>query len=139
MRLPTYSVLALLLSLLGCGDSGRQQPAPQPSDSHSESATTTPPKKPEDQVLSLLGAALTEDYKKTPWGVRVYGDDEQKTLSFDCSDDPHPRDVCFMLYKRYPEEDETRVLRMLGVKRIYYHAGLVGKSWQKELSGNGYR
>jgi hypothetical protein len=109
----------LLLLAIGCGqDAPAPQPAPAPA------ADTA-------RVLEDLGRAMTEQYKSTPWQVSVFGDTGTSSLAFDCSDDPHPEDVCFMLYKRYPGEDERRVLKMMGVKRLFFRAGFTKKSWEK--------
>lgn len=93
-----------------------------------------PPKsKSSDRIVELLGYALTEQYdKQTPWSVRVSGNDATKTLYFDCSDDPHPKDVCLLLYKNYPSEKEAQVLRLSGVRRLVFSAGGLSM-WEKSL------
>jgi hypothetical protein len=98
-----------------------------------ETDATPTPESPRATLLRDLGQAITEQYKKTPYEVSVFGDDSTASLAFDCSDDPHPEDTCFMLYKRYPGEDERKVLKMAGVKKLFFRAGTFKKSWEKNL------
>ena len=102
------------------------KPAPEPE-------PTPTPESPRATLLQNLGRAMTEQYKKTPYEVSVFGDDSTNSLAFDCSDDPHPEDTCFLLYKRYPGEDERKVLKIAGVKRLFFRAGFMKKSWEKSL------
>jgi len=100
--------------------------APQPSSSSRSEET---------HIIQNFAGYLTEQYSSTtPYDVKVVGDDSEGPLRFDCSDDPHPEDVCFMLYKSYPgSREETNTLRTMGVRHLFFDAGLMKKSWEKAL------
>ncbi len=120
------SLLMLFLHLtIGCNQETATRTEPQ----------TSPSPIRNDSKISLeeLGAAMTAQYKRTPWEVSVFGDSATNSLAFDCSGDPHPEDTCFMLYKRYPDKAELKILRMMGVQRLFFRAGFLGKSWEKDL------
>jgi hypothetical protein len=108
---------------------GSELSATSPSKTVPDESKSTP----EAHIIENLAAALTVEYRSTPYEVRVFGDDSEGSLSFDCSDDPHSEDVCLMLYKQYPDSRERKVLRMMHIRKLYFHAGLMKKSWGKNL------
>ena len=84
-------------------------------------------------MIESYGQVLTRQYQSTPWEVTVSGSDSMGTLTFDCSGDPHAADVCFMLYKQYPERSEALVLRGMGVRTLHFSSGFLAKHWTKVL------
>ena len=95
------------------------------------STTSSQPESPQAHIIQDLGNALTDRYAQTSYEVNVEGSDSEGYLRFDCSNDP--KDVCFMLYKSYPDKDEAGLLREMGIRRLYFSSGLLGKTWTKEL------
>ncbi len=118
-----------------------QIPVVKPPITESEKALSLDSQKPlsnpsaATHILQNFAASLTEQYSSnTPYEVKVTGDDISGSLRFDCSDDPNPEDVCFMLYKRYPDSrEETNLLRTMGVRNLYFDSGLMKKGWEKTL------
>ncbi|HYN15624.1 MAG TPA: hypothetical protein VES66_07545 [Terriglobales bacterium] len=99
-----------------------------------QAATQAEQKSKQPDNAALIAAALNDQFQQRGADIKVYGFDN--VLVFDCTKALDPRSACYVLYKGYPQSDELKVLRMMGVRKIHYQTEggvFSGYAWTKDI------
>jgi len=99
-----------------------------------QAATQAEQRSKEPDNAALIAAALNDQFQQRGADIKVYGFDN--VLVFDCTKALDPRSACYVLYKGYPQSDELKILRVMGVRKIHYQTQggvFSGYAWTKDI------